>query len=159
MGIVVPRAPRPAEAPEVIARLHGVQELALQQASVGRTWRKLWARHGQEGQGQPAARRREEARRAAGTEQGARKETWRVAGGKQGTRGRTAQERAAPGKAAQERAARGKAARPGRGKEQGFPMTAFLLCADAALFLFVLCALYAPDLLPAAPLGLALAGR
>ena len=41
---------------------------------------------------------------------------------------------------------------------QGSLMPAFLLCADAALFLFVLCALYAPDLLPVAPVGSGVGG-
>lgn len=144
MCIYVPRAPRPAEAPEVMERLHGVQ--ALFEGGGAGKGRRLRMKPGVRPEVRPEALC-----------------TGAVQEGRSPVR-----EGASPGKRACRKV---RAALPGRKKRAGCRggrkasalrrklAPACLVCVDITILVAVLCALYAPESLPAQLLSSFAAGR
>lgn len=125
MCIYVPRAPRPAEAPEVMERLHGVQAL-FKGAGGRRHLRKRGRARGSLAESNAGASRGD------GVFREARARAKKRAGVRNECKGAALRRKLAP---------------------------ACLVCVDITILVAVLCALYAPESLPAQFLSSFAAGR
>lgn len=127
MCIYVPRAPRPAEAPEVMERLHGVQALFKGAGAGGRQHlRKRGRIRGSLAESNAGASRGD------GVFREARARAKKRAGARSECKGAALRRKLAP---------------------------ACLVCVDITILVAVLCALYAPESLPAQFLSSFAAGR
>ncbi len=127
MCIYVPRAPRPAETPEVMERLHGVQALFKGEGAGGRRHlRKRGRTRGSLAESNVGASQKD------GVFREARARSKKGVGARDGYRGAVLRHKLAP---------------------------ACLVCVDITILVAVLCALYAPESLPAQFLSSFAAGR
>ncbi len=138
MCIYVPRAPRPAETPEVMGRLHGVQALFKGEEAGKRRCPR----------GREATRRKRTGPSAAAF----RKDGAFLQAGENRVRKRRGIREKREGRA------RGRLGRQGSAPRRKL-VPACLVCVDITILVAVLCALYAPESLPAQLLSSFAAGR